>query len=139
MNNYHGIKWIASFNCETDWSVHTIEHAMSGLWDITHGAGLAFITPTYLKVRSQKEKWFKDKVIELGRNVFKTQTFEATIVFLENFIKSINLPIRWSEFDKVIKFDDQDAEFLLSHTLRFGEPELKEIYKDVIWTLKGIK
>lgn len=130
---------LASFNCETDWSVHTIEHAMSGLWDITHGAGLAFITPTYLKVRSQKEKWFKDKVIELGRNVFKTQTFETTIMFLENFIKSINLPIRWSEFDKIIKFDNQDAEFLLSHTLKFGEPKLKEIYKDVIWTLKGIK
>lgn len=130
---------LASFNCDSDWNVHTIEHAFSGLWDITHGAGLAFITPTYIEVRSQTEKWFKDKVIELGRNVFKTQTFEATTKFLVNFIKSINLPTRWSEFDQISNFDDNDAEFLISHSIKYGDANLKDVYREVIYRLKDKK
>lgn len=126
---------LASFKCETDWSVHTIEHAISGLWDVTHGAGLAFVTPTYLEIRSKKEQWFKDKVIQLGRNVFKTQTLESTIEFLVEFIKSINLPTKWSEFDKIEKFDEKDASFLLNHSCRFGDANMKEIYQSVIWAL----
>lgn len=129
---------LASFNCDTDWNVHTIEHALSGLWDVTHGAGLAFVTPTYIKVRSEKEKWFKDKVIELGRNVFKTQTFETTVAFLENFIKSINLPTRWTEFKEITKFDDVDAEFLINHATKFGDNNLKDVYREVIYRLKEL-
>ncbi len=130
---------LTSFNSESDWSVHVLEHAFSGLWDITHGAGLAFITPTYLKVRSEKEKWFKDKVIELGRNVFKTQNYEATISYLINFIKSLNLPTRWTEFKDIPKFDVDDAEFLLEHSLKFGEKELHDIYREVIYKLKEME
>lgn len=129
---------LASFNCDTDWNVHTIEHAFSGLWDITHGAGLAFVTPTYIEVRSQKEKWFKDKVIELGRNVFKTTTFEATVTYLKNFIKSINLPTKWTEFKEITKFDETDAEFLISHATKFGDSNLKETYREVIYKLKEL-
>lgn len=130
---------LASFNCETDWSVHTIEHAMSGLWDITHGAGLAFITPTYLKIRAESEKWFNDKLIELGRKIFRTQTVDETVNFLTDFIKSINLPVRWSEFDEISNFTDEDAAFLLEHSVRFGDPSLKEVYEKVILALKEKK
>lgn len=126
---------LASFKCESDWSVHTIEHAISGLWDVTHGAGLAFVTPTYLEIRSQNEQWFKDKVIQLGRNVFKTQTLESTIKFIVDFIKSINLPTRWSEFNNIVKFDEKDASYLLNHSCRFGDPSMKETYQKVIWAL----
>ena len=126
---------LASFKCETDWTVHTIEHAISGLWDVTHGAGLAFVTPSYLEIRSNQEQWFKDKVIQLGRNVFKTQTLESTIDFLVNFIKSINLPTRWSEFDEISKFDENDAVFLLNHCCKFGQLEKKEIYYKVIFII----
>lgn len=127
---------LASFNCETDWSVHVMEHAFSGLWDITHGAGLALITPTYLRIRSEKEKWFKDKVIELGRNVFKTQNYEATLSFLTDFIVSLNLPTKWTDFSEIKKFDLEDAQFLISHSVKFGEKEMEEIYKDVILSIK---
>lgn len=130
---------LASFNCETDWSVHVLEHAMSGLWDVTHGAGLAFITPTYLQIRSEKEKWFKDKVIELGRAVFKTKTYEATISFIVQFIKSINLPTKWTDFKEIDNFSDDDAKFLIRHSVKFGEKELEDIYTEVIYKLKELK
>ena len=32
-----------------DWSSHFIEHELSGEYDVTHGAGLAVITPAWMK------------------------------------------------------------------------------------------
>lgn len=107
---------ITSFSSDSDWSVHVIEHAFSGLWDITHGAGLALITPVYMKIRGEKEEWFKNKVIELGKEVFKTTSFDSTITFIEDFIKCIGLPSKWNEFEEIKKFDDEDALHLLTHT-----------------------
>lgn len=130
---------ITSFSSDSDWSVHVIEHAFSGLWDITHGAGLALITPVYMKIRGEKEEWFKNKVIELGKEVFKTTSFDSTITFIEDFIKCIGLPSKWNEFEEIKKFDDEDALHLLTHTIKFGEPKLQEIYKEVINTIKNNK
>ncbi len=127
---------ITSFSSDSDWSVHVIEHAFSGLWDITHGAGLALVTPVYMKIRGQKEEWFKNKVIELGREAFGTKGFDLTIKFIEDFIKCIGLPSKWSDFEEIKKFDDEDALHLLNHTIKFGDVELKDIYKEVINAIK---
>ncbi len=34
--------------CVEDWSGHQLEHEVSALYDVTHGAGLAVITPAYM-------------------------------------------------------------------------------------------
>lgn len=34
--------------CMEDWSGHQIEHEISAIYDVTHGAGLAVITPAYM-------------------------------------------------------------------------------------------
>lgn len=34
--------------CIEDWSSHQMEHEVSALYDVTHGAGLAVITPAYM-------------------------------------------------------------------------------------------
>lgn len=130
---------LASFNSDSDWDVHVLEHAFSGLWDITHGAGLALITPYYIEVKSQKDRWFKDKVIELGRNVFKTNTFESTMGFLINFIKSINLPLNWSKFENIKDFTNNDVEFLVEHSCKFGNYCNENLYREVILKIKEQK
>lgn len=43
------ISGLLSLGKETDWQAHEIEHAMSALFDIAHGAGLAVVHPNYLK------------------------------------------------------------------------------------------
>ena len=35
--------------CEEDWSGHQMEHELSAMYDVTHGAGLAVITPAYME------------------------------------------------------------------------------------------
>ena len=34
--------------CEEDWSGHQMEHEISAIYDVTHGAGLAVVTPAYM-------------------------------------------------------------------------------------------
>ena len=34
---------------ECHWSVHPIEHVVSAFYDITHGVGLAILTPAWMK------------------------------------------------------------------------------------------
>lgn len=34
--------------CVEDWSSHQLEHEVSAMYDVTHGAGLAVITPAYM-------------------------------------------------------------------------------------------
>ena len=50
-----------------DWSSHQIEHALSALYDIAHGAGLAIILPAWLEYTEDVNG---DKIIRLGERVF---------------------------------------------------------------------
>ena len=50
------------------WPMHSIEHALSAYFDITHGAGLAIITPRWMKeILSEKTV---ERFVTLGRNLF---------------------------------------------------------------------
>ncbi|WP_105205525.1 iron-containing alcohol dehydrogenase [Neobittarella massiliensis] len=40
---------LLSYGAEVAWSVHAMEHELSAFYDITHGAGLAILTPTWME------------------------------------------------------------------------------------------
>ena len=49
------------------WSVHAMEHELSAFYDITHGAGLALLTPYWMEyVLREENVW---KYVEYGVNV----------------------------------------------------------------------
>lgn len=125
-----------SFASDSDWSVHTLEHAFSAKWDITHGAGLALITPTYLEVRGRREEWFYKKVEHLGKEVFRVQNFEETILFLKSFIKAIGLPLHWNQFKEITSLNEDDVKELLNHSLQFGDKDKEEMYLAVLNAIK---
>ena len=85
------------------WSVHPIEHQLSAVYDITHGAGLAILTPRWLRKMIQKGKY--EKIAEWAENVFDVnpqmdtvQKAEQGIVCLEKYYKKLNLADHLSEF-----------------------------------------
>lgn len=125
---------IATFNSNNDWAVHTIEHSFSGRWDVTHGAGLAFITPTYLKLRSQKELWFRQKLEVLGKEVFNANCVHKTIEAIVKFIKSIYLPVKWTDFSEIKEINSDDVKFLADHSVQFNfAPHIdRTFYQQVI-------
>lgn len=51
-----------------EWSCHPLEHELSAIYDITHGLGLAILTPRFLKYCLSKDN--VDKYVQFGVNVF---------------------------------------------------------------------
>ena len=83
------------------WSVHPIEHELSAYYDLTHGAGLAILTPAWMRYV------LCDKTVKrfamYAENVWRIQTANpydaanAAIDRTENFFKVLGLPGRLSE------------------------------------------
>jgi alcohol dehydrogenase len=83
-----------------DWGSHLVEHSLSVLYDIPHGAGLSIVFPAWMKHFSNR---FNDKLAFLGKMVFdlhdvnESEQARLFIVKLEEFYQEIGTPIRLSE------------------------------------------
>ncbi|GAA0180402.1 iron-containing alcohol dehydrogenase [Clostridium sediminicola] len=85
----------------TDWASHRIEHEISALYDITHGAGMAIIFPAWMKYVKNVNI---DRFVQLATRVFgvenennKEIVVEKGIACLEEFFKSLGLKITLTE------------------------------------------
>ncbi|MGN0162090.1 MAG: iron-containing alcohol dehydrogenase [Candidatus Ornithomonoglobus sp.] len=62
------INGICSYGENTAWAVHPMEHELSAFYDITHGVGLAILTPYWMEyVLNDNTVW---RFVEYGRNVW---------------------------------------------------------------------
>ena len=85
-------------NSQSGWPCHGMEHALSAYYDITHGEGLAIITPRWMKhILSEKTV---DRFVKYGINVFgidesldKMAIANKAIDETYKFFESINIPM----------------------------------------------
>jgi alcohol dehydrogenase YqhD (iron-dependent ADH family) len=77
-----------------------IEHSLSALYDIAHGAGLSIIIPGWLRWKSPSAA---DRISQLGSRIFRidprgSQPTPSTIIRkLENWFAKVKSPIRLHE------------------------------------------
>ena len=45
----HAINGVVGDGCSPAWCVHPMEHELSAFYDITHGEGLAILTPAWME------------------------------------------------------------------------------------------
>lgn len=89
-------------NSPSGWPCHGIEHALSAYYDITHGEGLAIITPRWMKhILSEKTI---GRFVKYGVNVFGIDANLAPSAIAEkaieetyNFFESIGIPMHLKE------------------------------------------
>ena len=89
-------------NSFTGWPCHGMEHALSAYYDITHGEGLAIITPRWMKhILSEKTV---DRFVKYGVNVFgidssldKFEIAKKAIQATYDFFQSIGIPMTLRE------------------------------------------
>ena len=89
-------------NSFTGWPCHGMEHALSAYYDITHGEGLAIITPRWMKhILSEKTV---DRFVKYGVNVFgidssldKFEIAKKAIQATYDFFQSIGIPMMLRE------------------------------------------
>ncbi|MBU2573423.1 MAG: iron-containing alcohol dehydrogenase [Elusimicrobia bacterium] len=74
---------------------HAIEHSLSALYDIAHGAGLAIVMPAWFKYHLKTDG--PGRLIKFGNAVFGVKSAEETIDAFENWFKKIGAPVRLPE------------------------------------------
>ena len=87
---------------DSDWSTHNMEHELSGLYDVAHGAGLAVMFPAWMKyVMHHDIARFAQFAVRVWGCEMDFQHPEKTalqgIERYEQFMISIGMPIRFSE------------------------------------------
>ena len=85
-----------------DWATHNIEHELSGLFDVTHGAGLAAIWPSWARYvyRQNVSRFVRFAVNVMGvQNDFTDPEATALrgIEAMERFYHQIGMPINIHE------------------------------------------
>lgn len=90
------INGLLRFGKEAVWGVHTLEHELSAKYDITHGVGLAIITPYWMEYGLNDSTLYK--FVELGKNVFGLASVDeyeiarGAIKETRKFFDSLGLP-----------------------------------------------
>ena len=89
-------------NSESGWPMHAIEHALSGHYDITHGEGLAIVTPRWMRhilnsTTGELHSQVVERITSFGSGVFGTTTPEESILAIHDFYQGIGIPMTLSE------------------------------------------
>jgi alcohol dehydrogenase len=105
-----------------DWATHNIEHAVSAVYDIPHGGGLAILFPNWMKhnLHVKPERFKKLAVRVFGVNP-EGKTAEEVglegIDKLREFWNSIGAPSRLADYD----IDDSQLEVMADKAMINGE------------------
>ena len=103
-------------NSPSGWPMHGIEHALSGYYDITHGEGLAIITPRWMKhILSERTL---PRFVKYGVNVFgidaslpPMEIAEKAIEKTYKFFEGIGIPMHLRE----VGIDDSRIDEMAHH------------------------
>lgn len=114
---------ICGIGCEEDWASHFMEHEVSAVYDVSHGAGLAVIFPAWLTYMAHNNT---RKVAQWAERVWSvTPTSDGVTNALEGvsrfkaFLKSIGMPTTFAE----LGIENPDIE-LLNRKLHENKGEL---------------
>ncbi len=127
-----------------DWATHQIEHELSALFDVTHGAGLAVVWPSWARyVMKENIARFVQFAVEVWDVPNDYTNPEATalrgIEEIEKFYHSIGMPITIEELIGRKATDDEIKEMArkctINHTITHGRfkvlkaEDIEEIYR----------
>lgn len=105
-----------------DWATHNLEHAVSAVYDIPHGGGLAIIFPNWMKHNLHvKPSRFKQLAVRVFNVNPDGKTDEEVglegIEKLRDFWNSIGAPSRLADYD----IDDSKLEIMADRAMANGE------------------
>jgi len=104
-----------------DWASHALDHELSALFDIAHGAGLAIIFPAWLRYN------IKENTPRLARFAVKVWGVDGAfydyeqaalegVIRMENFFSSIGMPVRFAD----AKLDPARIPDMAKRVVHFG-------------------
>ena len=92
---------ICGVGCEEDWASHFMEHEVSALYDVTHGAGLAVIFPAWMIYMAdhnvRKVAQFANRVWDVPASEDKKAMALEGVARMKAFLHEIGMPTTFRE------------------------------------------
>ncbi|MCI6796621.1 MAG: iron-containing alcohol dehydrogenase [Succinatimonas sp.] len=127
---------------EQDWATHHLEHQLSALYDVAHGAGLAVMFPAWMEycLRHDVMRFaqFAVRVFGISMDYEKPErTAKAGIAALRAFLKRIGMPLNFEQIgahsEDIPKLLDMlgvdDHERFEGHFVKLHRSDCEKIYK----------
>ena len=125
---------------EEDWASHHIEHEISAIYNVTHGAGLAVIFPAWLTFAAHHHP---EKAAQLGNRVFgieQTEDLEemalTTVARLKHFFRYIGLPVNMKQLgvenpdiDTMVRKLHENKGDYVGCYMKLSRQDTREIYE----------
>lgn len=116
------IDGLASYGKDANWCVHPMEHELSAFYDITHGVGLAILTPVWMKYILDEST--VDKFVEYGINVWeidaskdKYDIANMAIDKTREFFNLLSIPSKLTE----VGIGEDRLEIMAQGAVRYGK------------------
>ncbi len=114
------------------WTCHPIEHELSAYYDVTHGVGLAILTPRWMRYILSEDT--VDRFVMYAENVWHLKPQEdkflmanQAIDLTEKFFKECGIPMTLTE----IGIDDSKFDIMAEKAVRYGGLERAYVPLDV--------
>ncbi len=125
---------------EEDWASHFMEHEISALYGVAHGAGLSVVFPAWMTYAVELNV---DKLVEFAIHVwgvpnegYKKEIALKGIVRLKSFLQSIGMPLSFSELgieepniDEMVLRLHQNKGEVIGNYIPLGATETRLIYR----------
>ena len=104
-----------------DWASHALDHELTALFDIAHGAGLAIMFPAWIRYNIKEDTprlaRFAAKVWGVDGAFYDyEQAALEGVIRMENFFRSIGMPIRFAD----AKLDPSRIPEMAKRVVHFG-------------------
>ncbi len=122
-----------------DWVSHFMEHEISAVYGVTHGAGLAVIIPAWMTFMAKHHPF---KIAQFGRRVFGVTSHDdataamETVMSLKAFFGSLGLPVTFAglgidrpDIDLLVKKLHENKGQEIGGYYRLGPADTAEIYR----------
>jgi alcohol dehydrogenase len=121
-NGTMALNGMLSMGFQGDWATHNLEHAVSAVYDIPHGGGLAILFPNWMKhnLKVKPERFKQLAVRVFGVNPEGKSAEEVGLEGIEKlreFWNSIGAPSRLADYD----IDDSQVELMADKAMVNGE------------------
>ncbi|MBU5426077.1 iron-containing alcohol dehydrogenase [Tissierella pigra] len=131
------INGLIGYGKDSAWTVHPLEHELSAYYDITHGVGLAILTPHWMEhVLDQDNLWkfveYGVNVWDIDRNLDDMEIAKKSIEKTSEFFKSLGIPMTLKE----VGIGEEKLEIMAKALMEYAEGSVGNFkplaYEDVL-------
>ena len=125
---------------EGDWASHALEHEISAIYDVAHGAGLAVIFPAWMAFMAEhnpaKIAQFAHRIFDIPKSEDLEEMALAGTARLKHFFRYMGLPVSFKELgiehpdiDRMLVSLQRNKGELLGNYVKLTMTDCREIYR----------